>query len=116
MPSSYITGTTAANIDISKKLGDALPIYMAFVIGLTMFLLLIVFRSILVPIKAAIAILLSIGAALGVVVAIFQWGWLDSVIGVNTHGADRELRPAHDVRHPLRALHGLRGLHPLAHP
>ena len=81
---AYITGTTAANIDISKKLGDALPIYMAFVIGLTMLLLLVVFRSILVPIKAAIAILLSIGAALGVVVAIFQWGWLDGIIGVST--------------------------------
>jgi RND superfamily putative drug exporter len=78
-----ITGTTAANIDISAKLGTALPRYMAFVILLTMILLFIAFRSILVPIKAALAILLSIGGALGIVVAIFQWGWLDSAIGVN---------------------------------
>jgi putative drug exporter of the RND superfamily len=79
-----VTGTTAANIDISAKLADALPIYMAFVIGLTMLLLFVAFRSILVPIKAAIAILLSIAAALGIVVAVFQWGWLDGVLGLNT--------------------------------
>lgn len=79
---TYITGTTAANIDISEKLGNALPKYMALVIVLTMILLLVVFRSILIPIKAAIAILLSIGGALGVTVAMFQWGWLASFIGV----------------------------------
>ncbi|HEY3833379.1 MAG TPA: MMPL family transporter [Acidimicrobiia bacterium] len=79
-----ITGTTAANIDISAKLGAALPRYMAFVILLTMFLLFLAFRSILVPIKAAIAILLSIGASLGIVVAAFQWGWGDHIIGVDS--------------------------------
>ncbi len=82
--STFITGNTASNIDISDKLGAALPKYMAFVIILTMILLLVVFRSILVPIKAAIAILLSIGGSLGVVVAIFQWGWLASWIGVDS--------------------------------
>jgi RND superfamily putative drug exporter len=81
---TYITGNTASNIDISEKLADALPTYMTLVIALTMVLLLFVFRSILVPIKAAIAILLSIGGALGIVVAIFQWGWLNSLIGVDT--------------------------------
>ena len=81
---TYVTGQTAANIDISEKIGNALPKYMALVIVLTMILLLIVFRSILVPIKAAIAILLSIGASLGVVVAIFQWGWGASLIGVDS--------------------------------
>ena len=81
---TYITGNTASNIDISDKLGSALPKYMAFVIVLTMLLLLVAFRSILVPIKAAIAILLSIGASLGVVVAIFQWGWVASWIGVDS--------------------------------
>jgi RND superfamily putative drug exporter len=80
---TYVAGTTAANIDISEKIGTALPKYMALVIVLTMLLLLVVFRSILVPIKAAIAILLSIGGALGVVVAIFQWGWAASLIGVD---------------------------------
>ncbi|MET0726765.1 MAG: MMPL family transporter [Acidimicrobiales bacterium] len=77
-----ITGSTAANIDISDKLGSALPKFMLLVIGLTMLLLMAVFRSILVPIKAAVAILLSIGAAFGVIVAIFQWGWLQDVVGL----------------------------------
>jgi RND superfamily putative drug exporter len=56
---------------------------MAIVIGLTMLLLLVVFRSVLVTIKAAIGILLSIGASLGVSVAIFQWGWLADVVGLD---------------------------------
>jgi RND superfamily putative drug exporter len=81
---TFVAGQTAANIDISAKLGAALPRYMAFVIVLTMALLLIVFRSILVPIKAAVAILLSIGGALGIVVAIFQWGWLAGPLGIDT--------------------------------
>jgi RND superfamily putative drug exporter len=78
----YVTGTTAANIDISDKLGAALPVFMVLVIGLTVLLLTIVFRSILVPIKAAVAILISIASAFGVVVAIFQWGWLKGVVGI----------------------------------
>jgi RND superfamily putative drug exporter len=78
----YLTGTTAANIDISDKLGAALPVFMVLVIGLTILLLTIVFRSILVPIKAAVAILISIASAFGVVVAIFQWGWLKDVVGI----------------------------------
>ena len=77
-----VAGNTAMNIDISDKLTDALPMFMAVVIGLTMLLLMVVFRSILVPIKAALAILLSIGASFGVVVAIFQWGWFAGLIGV----------------------------------
>ena len=81
---TYVTGQTASNIDISAKIGAALPPYMALVIVLTMILLLVVFRSIVVPIKAAIAILLSIGGSLGVVVAMFQWGWLASWIGVDS--------------------------------
>lgn len=72
----FLTGSTAANIDISDKLGSALPLFMVLVIGLTILLLMVVFRSILVPIKAAIAILISIASAFGVIVAIFQWGWL----------------------------------------
>ncbi len=83
--STYVAGNTASNIDISDKLSSALPKYMAFVILLTMLLLMVVFRSILIPIKAAIAILLSIGGALGVTVAIFQWGWLSGLIGVDTN-------------------------------
>jgi RND superfamily putative drug exporter len=78
-----LTGSTAANIDISDKLAHALPIFMTLVIGLTALLLLVAFRSILVPIKAAVAILLSIGSSFGVLVAVFQWGWLKDVVGLH---------------------------------
>jgi putative drug exporter of the RND superfamily len=77
-----VTGTTAINIDMSDRLTGALPAFIGIVIGLTFALLLVVFRSILVPLKAALAILISIVAAIGVVVAIFQWGWGAGLIGV----------------------------------
>ncbi len=77
-----VAGQTATLIDMSDRMTSALPLFMALVIGLTMLLLLMVFRSILVPIKAALAILLSIASSFGVVVAVFQWGWLKDVIGL----------------------------------
>ncbi len=77
-----VTGLTAVNIDQAEKLLDALPLFLGLVIGLTFILLLIVFRSVVVPVKAALAILISILSALGVVVAVFQWGWGASLIGV----------------------------------
>ncbi|WCO66232.1 MMPL family transporter [Iamia majanohamensis] len=77
-----VAGPTALLIDVSDKLSEALPVFMGLVIGLTMVLLLVVFRSLLVPVKAAIAILLSIGASFGVLVAIFQWGWLQALVGL----------------------------------
>ncbi|MDX3612425.1 MMPL family transporter [Streptomyces europaeiscabiei] len=79
-----ITGTTALNIDISDKLGDALVPYLLVVVGLALILLLLVFRSILVPLKATLGFLLSVVATLGVLVAVFQWGWLKDVFGVDT--------------------------------
>lgn len=78
----FLTGSTASNIDISDKLAGALPLFIAMVVGLTMLLLMAVFRSILVPIKAALAILLSIASSFGVIVAIFQWGWLKDLVGI----------------------------------
>jgi RND superfamily putative drug exporter len=77
-----IAGSTAANIDISDKLADALVPFMVLVIGLTIVLLTAVFRSVLVPVKAALAILVSIGSSFGVIVAVFNWGWLAELIGV----------------------------------
>ena len=79
-----VAGPTASNIDVSDKLASALPEFMAVVIGLTVILLLVVFRSIVVPAKAALAILLSIGASFGVLVAVFQWGWGQSLVGLDT--------------------------------
>ncbi|PWW66781.1 MMPL family transporter [Actinokineospora spheciospongiae] len=77
-----VTGLTAVNIDISTKLDAALVPYVAVVVGLAFILLMLVFRSLLVPLKATAGFLLSIAATLGAVVAVFQWGWLAGVFGV----------------------------------
>ena len=76
-------------------------------------LLMIVFRSILVPLKAALMNLLSIAAAYGVLVAVFQWGWGNELIGLHSTMPINPFLPADDVRHPLRALDGLRGVPPV---
>jgi RND superfamily putative drug exporter len=81
---TYVTGQTAAFIDISEKLASRLPIFIVAVVGLSFLLLMLVFRSVLVPLKAAVMNLLSIGAAYGVVVAVFQWGWGNELIGVDS--------------------------------
>lgn len=81
-----ITGQTVANIDISEQLGDALPVYLAVVVGLSLILLLLVFRSIWVPLLATAGFLLSILAAFGAVVAVYQLGHLSFLFGVNEPG------------------------------
>ncbi len=88
-----VTGLTAINIDISEKLGDALLPYLAVVVGLAFVLLMLVFRSLLVPIKATLGFLLSIAATFGAVVAVFQWGWLADVFGVRQTGPILSLLP-----------------------
>ncbi len=88
-----VTGTTAMNIDFSQKLNDALVPYLALVVGLAFLLLIVVFRSILVPLKAALGFLLSVLAALGAVVAVFQWGWLAGLIGVEETGPIMSMMP-----------------------
>ena len=81
-----VGGITAVFIDLGETLADRLPLFIAAVIALSCLLLLVVFRSIVVPIKAAIMNLLSIGAAYGVIVAVFQWGWAEGVLGVAKTG------------------------------
>jgi len=71
-----VTGTTAIQIDINKKLADAMPVYLAVVVGLSFIILMIAFRSVLIPIKATLGFLLSVAAMFGALVAVFQWGWL----------------------------------------
>ncbi|MEU9073904.1 MMPL family transporter [Kitasatospora sp. NPDC048538] len=88
-----VSGTTAMNIDVSQKLTDALVPYLAVVVGLAVILLLVVFRSVLVPLKAALGFLLSVAAALGAVVAVFQWGWLADLIGVEQTGPVMSMMP-----------------------
>ncbi|UWE08053.1 MMPL family transporter [Actinacidiphila bryophytorum] len=88
-----VTGTTAMNIDVSQRLNDALVPYLALVVGLAFLLLMIVFRSVLVPLKAALGFLLSVLAALGAVVAVFQWGWLAGLLGVEQTGPIMSMMP-----------------------
>ncbi|MFH8733639.1 MULTISPECIES: MMPL family transporter [unclassified Streptomyces] len=88
-----VTGTTAMNIDVSQKLNDALVPYLALVVGLAFLLLMVVFRSVLVPLKAALGFLLSVVAALGAVVAVYQWGWLGSLFGVEQTGPIMSMMP-----------------------
>ncbi|MBI4296620.1 MAG: MMPL family transporter [Chloroflexi bacterium] len=78
---AFVTGPTAASIDVADRLASRMPYFFGAVIGLSFLLLTIIFRSLLVPMKAALLNLLSIGAAYGVLVAIFQWGWLSEIIG-----------------------------------
>lgn len=77
-----VTGQTAVDIDINQKLADALLFYFFLIVGLAMLLLIVLFRSILIPVIASLGFLLSLGASLGTTVAIFQWGWFGSVFGV----------------------------------
>ncbi|MFD9794427.1 MMPL family transporter [Streptomyces sp. NPDC059070] len=88
-----VTGATAMNIDFSQRMNDALLPYLALVVGLAFLLLMVVFRSILVPLKAALGFLLSVVAALGAVVAVFQWGWLGGLFGVENPGPIMSMMP-----------------------
>jgi len=81
-----VTGLTAINIDISAKLADSLLPYLAVVVSLAFLLLMLVFRSLLVPVKATLGFLLSVAATFGAVVAVFQWGWAADLLGVGGTG------------------------------
>ena len=102
--------------DLTDRITDRLPIFIAAIVAMSFLLLMIVFRSILVPLKAALMNLLSIAAAYGVLVAVFQWGWGNELIGLHNTMPINPFAAAHHVRHPLRALDGLRGVPPVPHP
>jgi len=80
--SAYIGGNTASFGDVAGRVSDRLPVFIGAVIVLSFLLLMLVFRSVLVPLKAALLNLLSIGASYGVLVAVFQWGWGKDLIGL----------------------------------
>ena len=80
------TGQTVANIDVSAQLGDALPVYLLVVVGLSLVLLLLVFRSLWVPLLASLGFLLTVIASFGAVVAVYQLGHLSMLFGVNEPG------------------------------
>ncbi|CAM4099161.1 MMPL family transporter [Saccharibacillus endophyticus] len=81
-----VTGVTAVNIDMSAKLAEVFPIYVGIIVVLSLIILLLVFRSIVVPIKATVGFLLSILATFGLTTAVFQWGWLHDLFAFDTAG------------------------------
>ena len=81
-----VAGNASGNIDVSEKLADALPLYLLVVVGLSLVILIFVFRSILVPVTATLGFVLSLFAAFGAITAVFQWGWLGPVFGIHDPG------------------------------
>ncbi len=80
---AYVGGVTAGAVDFATVLAHKLPLFIGVVVLLSALLLAVVFRSLVIPVQAAVMNLLSIGASLGVIVAIFQWGWLPWLLGVH---------------------------------
>lgn len=89
----YVAGMTARYIDIADRIGSRLPLFFAIVIGISFLLLTMVFRSLVIALKAALMNLLSIGAAYGVVVAVFEWGWLLELTGADKTGPIESFLP-----------------------
>jgi RND superfamily putative drug exporter len=81
---AHVGGQTAVQADVGERVNDRLPLFIGAVILLSVLLLTVVFRSVVVPLKAAVMNLLSIGASFGVVVMIFQWGWGSGLIGLES--------------------------------
>jgi putative drug exporter of the RND superfamily len=81
-----VGGATATGIDVASELSSKLPLFVGMVVALSFILLMIVFRSLAIPVTAAIMNLLSAAASFGVITAVFQWGWLKSLFGVTNTG------------------------------
>ncbi|WP_337101826.1 MMPL family transporter [Paenibacillus sp. YIM B09110] len=81
-----VTGFTAINIDMSSKLAEVFPLYVGIIVILSIIILLLVFRSIIVPVKATVGFLLSVLATFGITTAVFQWGWVHDLFGFDTGG------------------------------
>jgi RND superfamily putative drug exporter len=78
----YVSGLTAMTDDLTRQLADTLPVFIAATLAASFLLLMLVFRSVVVPLKAALVNLLAVGGAYGVLVAVFQWGWLKDLLGL----------------------------------
>ncbi|ATE54289.1 MMPL family transporter [Actinosynnema pretiosum] len=90
---TYVTGSTAVSVDVAVTLDKALPVYLVLVVGLALVLLVLVFRSILVPLVGVLGFLLTIGASLGATVAVFEWGWLADAVNLDGTGPLISLTP-----------------------
>ena len=111
----FVGGQTAVLIDLTQRINDRLFLIIGTVLAGSFILLMMVFRSLFVPFKAAVMNLLSIGAAYGVLVAVFNWGWAKGAIGLHETVTIVAVRAGDDVRHPLRSVDGLRGLPAQSH-
>ena len=103
----YVTGPTAGSMDFVASMYDRAPYVFGFVLGLAFLLLLVMFRSIVIPVKAVLLNLLSVGAAYGVLVMVFQWGWGIGVLGSEATGIIMAVAATVPVRHPVRPIYGL---------
>jgi RND superfamily putative drug exporter len=90
---AYVGGQTAAYDDIAKHIGERMPLFLALVMGIIFVILAMAFRSVVIALKAAVTTLISGMAALGAIVAIFQWGWLGSLVGLDRTGPIESYMP-----------------------
>jgi RND superfamily putative drug exporter len=90
---AYVGGVTASNEDIASKISDRMPLFLLFVVGITLLILTMAFRSIVVAAKAALTTMLSALAAFGALVAVFEWGWMSNMIGLDTTGPTASYLP-----------------------
>jgi uncharacterized membrane protein YdfJ with MMPL/SSD domain len=81
---AYVGGSTAANVDLAAEIADRLPLVIVTVLLLSVFVLLLAFRSLLVPLQAAVTNIACVAASFGVLTACFQWGWGLSLVGIDT--------------------------------
>ncbi|MET1133492.1 MAG: MMPL family transporter [Aeromicrobium sp.] len=88
-----VTGQTAMGIDIAEKMSEVMPVYLGIVVLLSLIVLTIVFRSVIVPLKATAGFLLTILATLGATTAVFQWGWLNGLFGLDSTGPVMAMLP-----------------------
>jgi len=103
----HVGGVTATNIDFSHVLTSKLPLFITVVVLLAFLLLMAVFRSLLIPLVASVMNLLSVGAALGALNAVFNWGWGQLAPPPVRDRAGRRLHPGAPVLRALRPVHGL---------
>ena len=88
-----VTGATAVSVDVAETLDAALPVYLVLVVGLALVLLVLVFRSLIVPLVGVLGFLLTVGASLGATVAVFSWGWAGPLVNLETTGPLLSLTP-----------------------
>jgi RND superfamily putative drug exporter len=90
---AYVGGATAANEDIASKMIQRFPLFLLFIVGITFIVLTMAFRSVVVATKAALTTMLSAAAAFGVLVAVFEWGWFQGLIGLDVTGPTASYLP-----------------------